>query len=304
MSTEADQPERTLDPDPTGMRALLRSLPDPGPMPEGLVERITTSLAAEQVLRDASPPVAATRVPHPGGDMWRHTGHAAGDLTRNRRIAILVAAAVVAGVAGIGAVIASGVPGTVVAAVSGSRSGAAGSASRDAAATGGQDRAAAPAPAESAAAESAPAGSGLADSAPVGGTGLPESSTAGAAATAGSVAPVISASGTDWTAAKLAAAALPLLGADPHASRMSLPQNVQPIATDAGARACAGALGLDASRGLAVDLGTHAGLPVAAVVARAGDGAVTVVVVDRTCTTGSTRIIDGPMPAAGEQPSP
>lgn len=34
--------------DPTGMRALLSALPDPGPMPADLVERITASLAAEQ----------------------------------------------------------------------------------------------------------------------------------------------------------------------------------------------------------------------------------------------------------------
>lgn len=33
--------------DPTGMSALLRSLPDPGPMPDELVKRIQLSLAAE-----------------------------------------------------------------------------------------------------------------------------------------------------------------------------------------------------------------------------------------------------------------
>jgi negative regulator of sigma E activity len=35
--------------DPTGMRALLSSLPDPGPMPPDLVDRITAALAAERV---------------------------------------------------------------------------------------------------------------------------------------------------------------------------------------------------------------------------------------------------------------
>lgn len=34
--------------DPTGMRAILSALPDPGPMPADLVDRITASLAAEQ----------------------------------------------------------------------------------------------------------------------------------------------------------------------------------------------------------------------------------------------------------------
>lgn len=49
-------PPRRWDPadpedDPTGMRALLSALPDPGPMPAHLVDRITASLAAEQAAR-------------------------------------------------------------------------------------------------------------------------------------------------------------------------------------------------------------------------------------------------------------
>lgn len=49
MSTPDD------DLDPTGMRALLRSLPDPGPMPDDLVARIQSSLAElshEELLAD------------------------------------------------------------------------------------------------------------------------------------------------------------------------------------------------------------------------------------------------------------
>ena len=34
--------------DPTGMRALLASLPAPGPMPDDLVARISAALAAEE----------------------------------------------------------------------------------------------------------------------------------------------------------------------------------------------------------------------------------------------------------------
>jgi hypothetical protein len=41
------------DEDPTGVRALLSSLPEPDPMPEHLVERINASLAAEQAKRAA-----------------------------------------------------------------------------------------------------------------------------------------------------------------------------------------------------------------------------------------------------------
>lgn len=43
--------------DPTGVRAMLAALPDPGPMPAGLVHRITASLAAEQARHGAVNPV-------------------------------------------------------------------------------------------------------------------------------------------------------------------------------------------------------------------------------------------------------
>ena len=44
-------PSGDQDDDPTGVRALLSSLPEPEPMPEDLVHRITASLAAEQAAR-------------------------------------------------------------------------------------------------------------------------------------------------------------------------------------------------------------------------------------------------------------
>ena len=40
-----------LEPDPTGIRALLSGLPDPGPMPAALVDRINATIAAEQSSR-------------------------------------------------------------------------------------------------------------------------------------------------------------------------------------------------------------------------------------------------------------
>jgi hypothetical protein len=46
--------EPTRDDDPTGVRALLSSLPDPDPMPKHLVDRINASLAAEQAQRATS----------------------------------------------------------------------------------------------------------------------------------------------------------------------------------------------------------------------------------------------------------
>jgi hypothetical protein len=45
--------EPSSDDDPTGVRALLSSLPEPDPMPAHLVERINASLAAEQARRTA-----------------------------------------------------------------------------------------------------------------------------------------------------------------------------------------------------------------------------------------------------------
>ena len=60
--------EPSRDDDPTGVRALLSSLPEPDPMPEHLVERINASLAAEQSQRVArmsgdpvTPMLASTR---------------------------------------------------------------------------------------------------------------------------------------------------------------------------------------------------------------------------------------------------
>jgi len=43
-----------LEEDPTGVREILATLRDPGPMPPDLVQRITASLAAERALREQS----------------------------------------------------------------------------------------------------------------------------------------------------------------------------------------------------------------------------------------------------------
>lgn len=66
------------DDDPTGVRALLSSLPDPGPMPPELVQRITASLAEEErarrerqgALAGVASGAATTRPgePDPGGE--------------------------------------------------------------------------------------------------------------------------------------------------------------------------------------------------------------------------------------------
>ncbi|MDF2145110.1 hypothetical protein [Knoellia sp. p5-6-4] len=64
------------DDDPTGMRALLSSLPDPGPMPDDLVARITASLAAEQQRGPVARPLHAAG-PSRRTPVWRTAGLAA-----------------------------------------------------------------------------------------------------------------------------------------------------------------------------------------------------------------------------------
>lgn len=57
----------TDDVDPTGIRDLLRSLPEPGPMPEDLVRRIETRLAVELAHRRPEVPFGDERgIPHGG----------------------------------------------------------------------------------------------------------------------------------------------------------------------------------------------------------------------------------------------
>ena len=70
MVTLRQPPPGTPDPDddPTGMRALLSSLPEPGPMPADLVARITASIAAEQQHRAVAVPIHPARNHRP---VWR-----------------------------------------------------------------------------------------------------------------------------------------------------------------------------------------------------------------------------------------
>jgi len=90
------------DPDPTGIRALLGSLPDPGPMPADLVDRIHASIAAEQAAREDHAVVPLRRSRRWG---WRQVG------------AVAAAAAVVA--VGVPALLSGTGPSGVVASLSG-----------------------------------------------------------------------------------------------------------------------------------------------------------------------------------------
>lgn len=70
MSTPNDRDAAAADQDPTGMRALLASLPDPGPMPAQVAERITASLQAEQQHRLHHP--GPEGMPSAGPERTRH----------------------------------------------------------------------------------------------------------------------------------------------------------------------------------------------------------------------------------------
>ena len=77
MITPRNPPGDSPEDDPTGVRALLSSLPEPEPMPAYLVDRISASLAAEQASRSLglrhprSPRSSAATVPPAGScSVW------------------------------------------------------------------------------------------------------------------------------------------------------------------------------------------------------------------------------------------
>ena len=92
--TDADDRDRPVEHDPTGMRALLANLPDPGPMPDDLVARISAALQAEVrsggSAVDDGPDAVGSVVPLRRRSRVRYLGLAA-------------VAAVAAGVLGLGA---------------------------------------------------------------------------------------------------------------------------------------------------------------------------------------------------------
>jgi hypothetical protein len=248
--------------DPTGMRALLASLPAPGPMPDDLVARISAALAAEEQRGDG-----IEQLWHLDDD--RAGGAAAATPTLDdadavapvvplrRRVGmrhVAVAAAVV-GVLGLGGFLVKSVPGDVAASLT----------------TSGDSGAAA----DSAAGPKAQA------------LVAPE---------AGSGEVVVVMSGVDHTSDRLDVTARELDDGtlDPIADLSAESPSLGPIATPIGARTCATALGIPADAGILVDVSEVDGVSAAVLVVHSDQGR-TAWAVDRACTTGNTGLIRGPV---------
>lgn len=253
------------DTDPTGMRALLRGLPDPGPMPDDLTDRITASLAALGPLESGE-----TADSHDVGDVSRGTvGPSTPSWWARHGSKAAIAAVFLIG----GGAVASGPLGLL------------GSGSANDATTAGS--------AGSAARQSdtfAEADSG----APGPQSATPDSAEArgGGDTIAGEV--IVRHSGRDYTAATLATQL---------ESQESLPTTspltaeapaIGPIGTEIGVRSCLEGLGLPRDTAADVDLGTFNGTPTAVLVVTLGGGR-TAYAVGRDCTTGHPSVLAGPI---------
>lgn len=278
MSSRRDIPgDEPIEHDPTGMRALLSSLPDPGPMPAGLVERISASLLAERT-RDVQPHAgqssrsvadgAQAGKGHAGKDpSGEHHEHAVVPLG-HRRLGWRPLAAAVAGIAvigvGVSALITGTSPSDVAATLRGHGGGSAESAAGSAA---------------SMSARSSQSGSSRALTLPAAGTVS------------------IHLTGHRYDSKNLGTQAAQLLrGTLPTVAPLGAEvPSIGPIATKVGLRGCAAALGLEPTAGIAVDVATVDGTPAAVLVVSQGAHP-TAYAVERTCTAGRPDLIAGPVP--------
>jgi hypothetical protein len=253
--------------DPTGMRALLGSLPDPGPMPEHLVARITAALEEEsRGVRGATgapsptwvPPVA----PEPVSGTYLAGPEDDGVVVplRRRRTWLLGAAAAAVVVIGAGGVVVDRLAdGGLVASLGVSQ--------------GGNDSAA-----DSAAGGAAPESGAVAEDPTLG--------------------VVVVATGTDYAAAELGRLAAGLPGAPEAGDESALRSDLsvsEPLAGPAGARSCASGLGVDPDDEVTLDLATVDGRRAAVVVATAADGTARAWAVERSCTASAPGVIAGPV---------
>jgi len=247
--------------DPTGMRALLASLPDPGPMPDDLVARISAALAVEAGRGEGieqfwEPTDGAQAGPGAG------TTEAGGQVVPLRRrlgLRHLGVAAAVVGVLGLGGYLAGSLDNGVIASLSTSAADSAAGA----------------------------AGDGSSES----------RAQALVAPAAGSGDVVVVMSGVDHSSDRLEVTAAQLDDGtlDPIADLSAESPALGPIATAIGARTCATALGIPADAGILVDVSEVDGVSAAVLVVHDAQGR-QAWAVDRSCTTGNTGLIRGPVP--------
>ncbi len=266
--------------DPTGIRALLAALPDPGPMPPTLVDRIAASLAAEQQGRARSAVgqplgsrvVSAPGAPSPLTRLQRPERHVR---TRNvRRRAWQRPVLSIAGAAA--AVVVVGALGTSLFHSTQNGSGA------SASAAGGAQLYSASQSASSSASSSQQAAAG---------SNGAEGSNGAAASTPPDL--VVGLSSTAYSASNVALAARRLLPTRGPALRplASEAPAIGPIGTPIGARACLAALRVPASDSAVVDIATYEGQPAAVIVTSTRTGVSTVYVVKRSCRPGHPSVL-------------
>jgi hypothetical protein len=241
--------------DPTGIRALLSALPDPGPMPADLVARINASIAAEQSARE-DPTVVPLR-PRRWG--WQQVGVAA-------------AAAAVLGI-GLPALLTGTGPGDLMASFGG------GGSSADSA--GG-----AAASVESRADSGSSSGQGVAP--------RTQPATGGDERVSGSLGQVaLGASGTAYTTAALATeAATRLTTAQDSVAAPKAPRGA--AETDTGLRACLTAVGVEAWMPVRGDVATLDGAP-AVIALVSSDTGLTVYAVSPECDATHRAVLAGPL---------
>lgn len=241
--------------DPTGIRDLLASLPDPGPMPADLVARINASIAAEQSAREDS-----TVVPlRPRRWGWQHVGVAA-------------AAAAVLGI-GLPALLTGTGPGDLMASFGGGQSAdSAGGASVESRTDTGSD-------------------SGTT----AGEVPRPATTTPGGQRVASSPGPVtLGASGTAYTATALATQAGSKLTTAQDGA-MAAPKARRGVAeSPTGLRACLSAIGVAAWMPVRGDLATLDGEP-AVIALVSSDTGQTVYAVAPGCSAAHPGVLAGPL---------
>lgn len=259
-----------LDPiehDPTGMRALLGSLPDPEPMPADLVTRIEAALAQEQRARARGAETADDAV---------STGVGLAPVVPLRRrtgFRVLASAAGVVGVLGLGGLILEATtPGGVTAALS----------------TNGSD-------------ESSDAGGAAEGAVTQRGSGDPT-----VLAVSPELRVTVLDGGVAFAASDLADVAAelpsgvelgPAVSDSGGAAAESGPMApTEPVTSADGARDCATGLGVPATDEVVVGLGVLDGQPAAVLVATSRSGARTAWAVQRSCTLDAPGAIAGPVP--------